>query len=347
MSERKVRFGFIGTGQLGQFLDGGPYNGVAWWQGKAIQKVPGLEIVAGSSRTRANVEAFCRDFKAKHVFTDYRDMLACPDVDAVSICTPSGTHSDIIIAAAQAGKHVIVEKPLDVRLEKIDAAVAACRKAGVKLQVAFGRRFQSGVRPLKQAIEEGKIGKMVLVHAHCRRERGMEYFRESSWRGTRWGDGGGVLMNQGSHIIDFMLYLCGDVESLRAYTAELNHPGIEVEDTASVLLRFKNGALGAITATTSACPDLFDGVSINGTRAAITLGKPGPDCWRGQEPPPPGLDEKLPFTGHAGVFADMVGAIQQDRDPLCTGEEGRRAVELILAAYESVRRGTEVKLPLG
>jgi len=346
MSERKIRFGFIGTGQLGQFLDGGPYNGVAWWQANAAKKVPGVEFVAGCSRKKANAEAFCKEFGAKHVFTDHRELLACPEVDAVSICTPSGTHADIIIDAARAGKHVMVEKPLDVKLDKIDAAIAACRKAGVKLQVAFTRRFQSGVGPLKRAIAEGKIGKMVLVHAHCRRERGMDYFTGSSWRGTWLGDGGGVLMNQGSHIVDFMLCLCGDVQSLCAYTAELNHPGIEVEDTASVLLRFKNGALGAITATTSATPDLRDGLSINGTRATVTLGAPNRGCWQGQEPAPAELDEKLPFTGHAGIFADMVEAIRQDREPLCTGEEGRRAVEVICAAYESVKRRAEVTLPL-
>ena len=345
MMGEKLGVGYIGTGQIGQFLDGGPYNGVAWRHAKAAKEYEDVVVLAGSSRKQENVDAFCKEFDVPHAFTDYRELLALPELDLVVICTPCGTHADIIVEAAKAKKHVIVEKPMDVNLAKIDAAIAACREAGVKLQVGFGRRFSGGVRPLKRAIDEGRLGKMVLVHVTCQRQRLPEYFTDSSWRGTWAGEGGGVLMNQGSHSIDLMLYLCGDVASLSAVTAELNHPMIEVEDTAVALLKFKNGAFGAVTATTAACPDIGDTLTINGAMATVTLGKIA-DCWRGSDPPP-GLDEELPYQGSAHILRDMVAAIREDREPLCPGEEGRRAVELILACYESQKRGgVEVTLPL-
>jgi len=345
MGQDKIRIGYIGTGQIGQFLDGGPYNGMAWRHAKAAKEFDEVEVFAGSSRKQKNVDAFCREWGAPHAFTDYRDLLALPELDLVVICTPCGTHADIIVDAARAGKHVIVEKPIDVNLAKIDAAIAACREAGVKLQVGFGRRFAAGIRPLKQAIDEGKMGRMALVHATCQRDRPPEYFTDSSWRGTWAGEGGGCLMNQGSHVIDLMLYLCGDVESVTAVTKELNHPMIEVEDTAAALLKFENGAVGAITATTATSPDIGDKLTINGTRATVTLGRIA-DCWQGAEPRPQALDEQLPYQGCAHILRDVVAAIREDREPVCPGEEGRRAVELILACYESSKRQAEVTLPL-
>jgi len=338
-----VRFGIIGCGQVGQWLDGGDYNGVAWWQANAVKNVPEVKIVACSSRKEENREAFAKEFGGAP-YADYHDMLASDEVDVVSICTPSGTHADIAIEAAKAGKHVITEKPMDVKLDKADAMIQACRDAGVKLQVVFPRRVAPGIPEAKKALEEGAIGTLVLAAARCQRWRKQDYFADSSWRGTWWGDGGGAMMNQGIHIIDLLVYLMGDVESVIAKYDTLGHE-IEVEDVAVVLLKFQNGAYGTIYATTCAYPDLHDGLEINGMTGTFRFGSGVDKIWQ-TEGPEPEAGEKPKYTGHAAIFYDMVQAVREDRDVRIPGEEGRKALEVILAAYQSAREGREIQLPL-
>jgi len=340
-----IRFGIIGCGQVGQWLDGGDYNGVAWWQANAIKNMPEVAITACSSRTEANREAFAKEYDAKP-FADYHELLAWDGVDAVSICTPSGTHADIAIDAAKAGKHVLTEKPIDVRLDKADAMIAACRDAGVKLQVVFPRRLAPGIPAAKKALDEGAIGTLVLAAARCQRWRKQDYFADSSWRGTWWGDGGGAMMNQGIHIIDLLVHLMGDVDSVTAKCDTMGHD-IEVEDVAVVLLKFKNGAYGTIYATTCAYPDLHDGLEINGMTGTFRFGSGvTPDKMWQTEGLTPGLGEEPKYKGHAAVFCDLVEAIREDRPVSIPGEEGRKGLEVILAAYESSQSGKEVSLPM-
>ena len=194
-----VRFGIIGCGEVGASLSGtDQYNGIGEWHARYIGEIPGAELVAVCDTNERNAQALAKKFGIKDVCLKYSDLIARRDVDVVNVCTPSGTHGEIAMAAAKAGKHVIVEKPMEVTLERADAITHACHEAGVKLQVVFPFRFGRGLQAVKAAIRKGMFGKILLSNALCRRYRGQGYYNKSSWRGT-WGmDGGGACMNQGT-----------------------------------------------------------------------------------------------------------------------------------------------------
>lgn len=187
-------------------------------------------------------------------YTDVQNMLAREDIQLVSVCTPSGLHGETVIAAAKAGKHVIVEKPLEVTLEKIDAMIAACESNRVKLNCIFNNRYRESNVFLKRAIEAGRFGRLLNANAIVRWYREPAYYAQSSWHGTKAIDGGGALMNQSIHYIDLLLWLAGDVTGVAAFKDKLLHTGIETEDTAVAAVRFANGALGSILAATSIYP---------------------------------------------------------------------------------------------
>ena len=181
-----------------------------------------------------------------------------PELDVVCICTPSGAHMEPAVQAARAGKHVVVEKPLEITLPRCDAIIAACDAAGVRLCTIFPSRFTPANLRLKEAIDLGRFGRLTLGDTHVKWWRTQQYYDSGGWRGTWQLDGGGALMNQAIHNVDLLYWLMGDVASITALTATLAHERIEVEDTAVAALRFKNGALGVIEAATSAYPGLLE-----------------------------------------------------------------------------------------
>lgn len=278
-----------------------------------------------------------------------QELLDNPHVDVVCVCTPSGLHAQQAIAAAQAGKHVLVEKPIALTLADADAMIAACEKAGVKLGVTFQSRTKAIFQQTKQAIDSGALGTITLGAIMLPFYRGMEYYNLADWRGTWKLDGGGVLMNQGIHEVDLLLWLMGDPVSIQAYAGTL-HRDIEVEDVVAATLRFANGALATMTATTTAGRGFSRQIEIYGTAGGIQIEGDQIRRWQVQDeavaaPVPAentivsagaGADPKaIGKTSHVALVRDFISAVRDDRSPLIDGREGRRSLATVLAIYQA------------
>jgi len=275
-----------------------------------------------------------------------QELLAHPAVDVVCICTPSGQHAAQVIAAARAGKHVLVEKPMALSLADADAMIAACHRAGVKLGVAFQWRALSLFQRIYRAIQAGDLGDLTLGTVAMPYYRSQAYYDQAGWRGTWALDGGGVLMNQGIHLVDLLVWYMGDPAAVQAHAGTL-HRVIEVEDTLTATLRFSNGALATIAATTTAAPGFLHRLEIYGTKGGVqvkgdTLGK-----WRladraretielsgAAAPACAGAGSNGP-AGHTGILGDFIRALRQDRAPLIDGAEGRRSLMAVLKIYKA------------
>jgi UDP-N-acetyl-2-amino-2-deoxyglucuronate dehydrogenase len=285
--------------------------------------------------------------------------MARDDVDAVCICTPSGMHAEQAIAAARAGKHVLVEKPMALTLADADAMIAASAEAGVLLGVALQRRAEPEFQQLQAAIAAGKLGRLVLGSVSVPYMRAQSYYDSAAWRGTWALDGGGALMNQGIHLLDLLLWLMGDAVEARATATTLAHD-IEVEDCITATLRFANGALGSLMATTAAAPGFPHRVEIYGDRGGVQIEGEQVIRWEGEgsEPAPAESTERrepiaagagsspagIGAVGHTRLLADFAAAIRERRGPLVPGAEGRRALALVLAIYEAARTGQAVQV---
>jgi len=307
------------------------------------------------------VPGLAKDFAAKYgalrAYDSMEAMLRDPAIQAVSVCTPSGLHAECCIAAAESGKHILCEKPLDVTLEAIDAAIAACDAHKVKLSGVFQRRTYASSKQVREAVRSGKLGKLVIGDAYQKYFRSHEYYASGAWRATWDLDGGGALMNQGVHGIDLLLYLMGDVKRLSAYARRLVR-NIEVEDTAVAIVEFVNGAVGVIEGTTSVTPGYGCKIEISGDKGTIVLDESSISKWDipGEESQAEGAStdqgtaadpKALTATGHTAHVRDLCAAIRENREPEIPGREARRAVEVIKAIYRSSREnGATVELPL-
>lgn len=295
------------------------------------------------------------------VYDRLDDALSRPDVDAVIICTPSGDHLDPAVAAARAGKHVIVEKPLEITPERCDQIISACDQASVQLATVFPRRFADCFITMKQAVTQGRFGRLVLGAAECLWWRDQAYYDSGDWRGTWKLDGGGALMNQAIHMVDVLLWLMGPAAHVTATAATLAHERIEIEDTAAATVKFANGAIGSIVATTGAYPGKAPCISISGDRGTAAIVGDGITYWEFAEPQPEdkaiqswqrelaemsgAADPKaISHVNHARQLADFVEAIRHGRKPQVDGREGRKAVVLICAVYQASRTGRGVEL---
>jgi predicted dehydrogenase len=211
----------------------------------AISDLEHGQLVAVSSRNADNAKRLTDKYNVEG-YADYTEMLKRDDLDIVCVCTPSGAHLEPAVTAAEAGKHVIVEKPLEITLQRCDEIIQACDEAGVRLCAIFNSRFTEGAQLIKSTIDSGRFGKLTLGDAYIKWYRSQEYYDSGGWRGTWNLDGGGALMNQSIHAIDLLQYYMGPVQSVQAFTGTLAHERIEVEDVAVAALRFENGALGAL-----------------------------------------------------------------------------------------------------
>lgn len=329
----KIRFGLVGCGNISRFH-------IA-----AIQACEQAELTAVCDSFEPNLQKAMEATGAQG-FADYMDLIRCSEVDAVDIMTASGMHAQIGIEAAKAGKHVIVEKPIDVTLEAAQALVDACRENGVKLSCIFQRRFGGPVQAIKEAVRRGDFGTLNECCCHTKWYRDQAYYDCVDWRGTWALDGGGALMNQSIHYIDLMQYIMGDVDEVMGYTATRAHQNMETEDVAVAALRFKSGALGLIEGTTSAYPGFTTRLDVHGDQGSVMLENDLVKFWQfanGNE-----CDESLKVKGeqsaHSFQINDFVEAIQQNREPVVTGEEALKALKIILAIYESTRLGRPVKV---
>jgi predicted dehydrogenase len=296
-------------------------------------------------------------------YTDLEEVLKRPDIDVVAVCVPSGLHADAGVQAAEAGKHVIVEKPIDVSLEAADRLIAACHRHGVKLAMISQHRFDPGIQEVRAALDAGRFGRPVLGDAIVKWYRSEQYYSSASWRGTRELDGG-ALMNQGMHWVDVLQWLMGPVDRVVGRCSMIAHD-IPVEDVALALLSFRSGALGMIEASTAVYPGLPERIEITGTGGTVVVemgevkvrefkdekGEVGPygakvrAGGRGEPTTVPDPADRQ-IAGHRAQIADFLEAIASDRDPLITGEEARKSLEIALAVYQSARTGCEVALPL-
>jgi len=351
MKNGKFGFGIIGCGAISP------------WHAKGIEVSDKAELVAVCDIVPERVKKICEDHANKPTpYSDYRDLIADPRVDIVCVCTPSGNHGEIAIAAAQAGKHILCEKPLEIKLDKIDRMIQAAENNKVKLGCVFQRRTYESSRKVREAVQSGKLGKMVLGDVYLKYYRSQAYYDSGDWRGTWELDGGGALMNQGIHGIDLLLWVMGDVDTVYARTRTMVR-NIEVEDTATAMLQYKNGAMGIVEATTSVNPGEPTRLEFNGKLGSIIYEESRVRKWaiaqgedeRAEEIELESEEEQIGgvadpkdigFAGHIKHIADIIDAVENDRDPLVTAESARKPVELILAMYESSRQNKEIKLPL-
>lgn len=298
---------------------------------------------------------FREKYEAQSCCSDYHQVLERHDVDVVNICTPSGLHAQIGVEAAQAGKHVIIEKPIALSLHDADALIRACEENRVVLAVCHQNRFNPAVRELRQSLDEGRFGKLTHAAAVLRWFRPQAYYDQASWRGT-WAMDGGCLMNQSIHNIDLLQWMMGPVASLFGYTAR-NLRNIEVEDLGMVVLKFQNGVLGSIEASTTIFPEnLEETLSIFGEKGSVVLGGVAVNKiqeWKFGDLPADaslkGRQEDVPNVygfGHEALMADVIGAVNNGGKPFIDGREGRKALEIILGIYHSVRLRKEIQLPL-
>jgi predicted dehydrogenase len=342
MSE--FRFGLVGCGRISKrhadILGG--------------QLIAGARLGAVCDVQPDRADELANKFGVKAYYS-LEEMLASDDIDIVSVLTPSGMHAEHAIAVANAGKHVVVEKPMALRLEDADAMIAACDRARVKLFVVKQNRLNVPVVKAREALDAGRFGKLVLGTVRVRWRRDQSYYNQDSWRGT-WAQDGGVLANQASHHVDLLEYFMGDVVSVHA-RASRTLVDIEAEDTAIATLEFANGALGIVEATNAARPrDLEGSLSILGGGGTVVIGGFAVNkmvTWEFAEPQP-GDDEVLDkFSvnppnvygyGHQAYYEHVVDCLKNDSAALVDGLEGRRSLELITALYESIESGMETKL---
>lgn len=357
----KVKAGIVGCGKVTD-LHAAALGGLAESDFKGV--CSRSEIKAGSYAKKYNVKGY----------TNLEEMIDKEKLDVVIVCTPHPFHAEPTVKCAGLGVHVLVEKPLASSLADCDAMIKAAQGAGVKIGTISQRRFYAPCQRIRKAIDEGKIGKPILGTVYMLGWRDKKYYDSDEWRGTWDGEGGGVLVNQAPHQIDLLQWYMGAVDELFGYRDNLNHPYIEVEDTALAVLRFKNGGFGNIIVSNSQNPALFGKVMIHGDNGASVgvqtdggamfiagmseiTEPPVNDYWTvaGEENLLKGWQKQdREFFGsvnameyyHRLQIQDFLEAVLHDREPAVTGEDGRRTVEIFTAIYRSQRDGRAVKFPL-
>ncbi len=347
--KKQFRFGIIGAGTISDI------------HAMAIKFIENAKLVGVYSINKYKSDAFALRNNCT-AYNTLDELVNVPEIDIVCICTPSGIHLDPAIKSIEAGKHCLIEKPLEITLEKCDKIIEAAYKAGVKIAVVFPSRFYEASKQLKQALDEKRFGNLVLGDAYVKWNRSAEYYNSAAWRGTRELDGGGALMNQGIHSVDLLQWFMGPVESVQSVAANIRHKGIEVEDTIVSTLRFANGALGTIECSTAVFPGALKRIEIMGTTGtaileennlikwqfeketsedAIILKKtPGGNITHGGVSNPADIS----YAGHQSQIEDLMLSIETGNKPLIDGVEGRKSVAIVLAIYEGARSGKMVKL---
>lgn len=341
--------GIVGTGMIARH------------HARAIAETTGAHLAAVVSRSARRAAEFAREFGG----TGYQalaDMLEDSNVAVVSICTPSGAHLEPALAAIGAGRHVMVEKPLEISLQRCDEMINAARKHGVQLGGVFQSRFFDAARIVKSAVDAHRFGEMVLADAYVKWFRSQAYYDEGGWKGTERYDGGGALMNQSIHAVDLLLWFAGDVASVRAYKGVRGHEGIEVEDTAVAALEFESGALGVIEGSTAVFPGFMKRVEISGTDGSAILEEEDLKTWsfRTETPDDAGIREKygsatssgggaadpgaISVTAHRKQYDAFTGSLETGHQLELDAVEARKAVAVILAIYESASSGKPVRV---
>ncbi len=342
-------FGIVGTGTIGAF------------HARAIETLDNAKFIGAFDSNPDSLAKFSADFPGKS-YADLDELVNDPDISIVTICTPSALHVEPAVAAIEAGKHVIIEKPLDVTLERCDAIIEAAEKKGVIAACVFQNRFIRGAKILKDAVDAGRFGRIVLGDAYIKWFRSQDYYDGRAARGTLALDGGGALMNQAIHAIDLLQWYMGPVHEVFAYADTLGHERVEFEDVSAAVLRFASGAMGVIEGSTAVYPGFFKKLEISGVNGSAVLEEESLTTWSfeneteadetiraefadmgdsgGGAADPTAIDFRL----HATQFQNLIDYLDGKAELLVDALEARKSVEIILAIYESARTGRAVKL---
>ena len=331
-------FGIIGTG------------GIAEVHARAIQSIGDQELIGVYDIDPVKTIYFGQKFNSR-AYESTDDLCHDPNIDIVCICTPSGLHLEPSLKALREGKHCIIEKPLEITLERCDKIIEAGIKNAVIISGIFPMRFSDVNMELKKAIDGERFGKFVLGDIYIKWYRSQAYYNDVKWRGSLGEGGGGAIMNQGIHSIDLLQWCLGKVESVFAFTSSPGHEDIEVEDTAVAALKFRNGALGVIEASTAVNPGFYRKIEILGTKGSVIVEEENIRTWKfdeenaddhkirtrfsGEQSSGGGVSDPKAISdeGHIRQFCDIIDAI-----------EARKAVELVLAIYESAKHKKAVYL---
>lgn len=336
-----MRFGVLGCGVIGAT------------HADIITSLSGTaELVAVADSDSGRARAFADKYGVAAA-GDVQDLANRSDIDAISVCLPSGTHAAAAVAALDAGKHVVIEKPIDITLAAADRIIDAEKRSGRTVTVISQRRFQAAPRFVHDAISAGRLGRVTSGIAESTFWRSQAYYDSGGWRGTWELDGGGALMNQGVHAVDLLIWMLGEPVEVSAHAGTLAHERIEVEDTIGATVRFASGAIGTITATTAAYPGRTVRLLINGDRGLAMIERERLEYFHAVD----GEDESAAGKGdttnqvaesdepteinaaHRAQYVDFIEAVRDGRAPGVTTADGRRALALVLAVYDSARQG--------
>lgn len=344
-----IRYGLIGCGRISP-------NHIA----AALEN--GLEIISICDVLPEQMSKIKAQFNLSEevkFYTDYLEMIENEQLELIGICTESGKHGKIALDCIEKGIHLIIEKPIALSLEEADSIIERSREKGIKVSACHQNRFNKSIQKIREAVENDRFGKLMHAAAHIRWNRGENYYTQAPWRGT-WEQDGGALMNQCIHNIDLLRWMMGDeITEVVGMTDNLIHGFIEAEDLGLALVKFKNGSYGIIEGTTNIYPqNLEETLYIFGEKGTVKAGGKSVNLieeWQFGD----GLDdaEQVKATyhenppnvygfGHKPLYKDVIEAIGEDRTPYVTAEDGRRALELVLAIYKSAAEGTKISLPL-
>lgn len=346
-SPSTLGFGIIGVGMIADF------------HAQAIAHTKGGKLVGVATRNLENARAFAQRHKVVLATTSVDELVARPDIHVVCVTTPSGAHLEPALAAVRAGKHVVVEKPIEVTTERADELLRAADAAGVKVSPIFQARFGEGAQTIKAAIDAGRFGRLVLASAYVKWHRSAEYY--SGWKGSQKLDGGGAVINQAIHAIDLLQWFAGMPAEVFSWNTRRVYAHIESEDTATAALRYPDGALGAIEATTAAWPGWARRIELCGEKGSAMLEDDHVSHWDFRDELPGDerirakkIDRKMrsgssapgaiSFEGHRRQIQDLIDAVRENRPVAIDGHEARKAVALIRAMYASAASGMPVRL---
>ena len=362
MPQTPLRFAIVGCGTIAS----------THAQALAALTEEGAQLAACTDVVPERAEAFAAKFGLE--VRDFDALLADPTIDALTFCVPSGLHAELGAQALRAGKHVVIEKPMDITLDACDTLLAAQRESGKALAIISQHRFDHASVEVKAALDSGALGSLVYAEARVPWFRTQEYYDSGDWRGTWALDGGGALMNQGVHTADLLRWLCGPVETVYAQARTLAHERIEVEDVLAATLTFANGAIATLSASTALYPGFAVRLAVHGTEGsaiiegdmlhtlttksgtagggesahahALQVATGGTKAAAAQAGSLTASSDPAAIWGeaHRAQFADFIDCARTGARPIVDGEEGRKAVELVLAVYESARTGQVVRL---
>ncbi|MEA3476666.1 MAG: Gfo/Idh/MocA family oxidoreductase [Bacteroidota bacterium] len=342
----KLRIGIVGCGTISDI------------HAEAIQQAKNARLISVFSRSEKNASRVGEKFKTKWS-VEWNEFISDPNLDAVSICTPNGNHLDYGKRAAEAGKHVILEKPIEVTLKRAKELINACKQNNVQLAVIYQYRFYPEVEALKRQIDNNKIGSLFMGDAYIKWFRSQDYYDSGAWRGTFELDGGGVLINQAIHTIDLLQWLMGDVETVFGQVGTFTHERMEGEDNAVATLRFKSGAIGVIEGSTSVQPAQSRRIELHGEKGSAVIDDNNVKIsviGESQDKDETDKDNAVKSTGsssplggfsiepHKNQFEAIVNAINNSEPPPVSGEESIKSLAIVVAIYESSKTNAMVNL---